>query len=136
MRVRGTPPILPTDPDGSGGAKRGSSQIGYRIKIGRLHPLFRGVDAVGHPPTNPLQWAAGAVLACGDRSMLSHGSGMTLWDLWKRWDRPFQITVAGDRRLSGVHIHRASALLKRDVRTHKGIRVTSPARTLLTRRRH
>jgi len=107
------------------------TDIAYRVKIGRLHRLFRGVYAVGHPPTDPLQWASAAVLACGDRAMLSHKSAMTLWGLWKRWDRPFEVTVAGDRRLNSVRIHYVSGLLRRDVRVHQGIRVTSPARTLL-----
>jgi hypothetical protein len=106
-------------------------QIAYRIKIGRLHPLFRGVYAVGRPPTDPIQWAAGAVLARGERAMLSHRSAMTLWGLWKRWDRPFDVTVAGDRRLKDVRIHYAAKLLRRDVHIHNHIRVTSPARTLL-----
>ena len=106
-------------------------QIAHRLKAGRVHRLFRGVYAVGHPPTDSLQWAAAAVMACGERAMLSHGSAMTLWGLWERWDRPFSITVAGDRRLKNVKLHRATNLLKRDVRIHKGIRVTSPARTLL-----
>jgi hypothetical protein len=63
--------------------------------------------------------------------MLSHGSAMTPWGLWKRWDRPFDVTVAGDRRLKDVHTHRVTNLLKRDVRVQSGIRTTSPARTLL-----
>jgi hypothetical protein len=105
--------------------------IEYRLKIGRLHRLYRGVYAVGRPPTDPLQWAAAAVLACGDRAMLSHGSAMTLWGLWQRWDAPFQLTVVGDRRLKGVRIHRVTNLLNRDVRTHNRIRTTSPARTAL-----
>lgn len=106
-------------------------QIAYRVKIGRLHLLFRGVYAVGRPPTDPIQWASAAVMACGERAMLSHRSAMRLWGLWKRWDRPFDVTVAGDRRLKDVRIHRVTNLRKRDVRTHKDIRVTSPARTLL-----
>ena len=112
-----------------------SSQIDYRIKIGRLHPLFRGLYAVGRPPSDSIQWAAGAVMACGERAMLSHRSAMTLWGLWKRWDRPFDVTVAGDRRLKDVRLHRATKLLKRDVSIRRGIRVTSPARTLLDQAR-
>lgn len=106
-------------------------QIHYRLQVGRLHRLYRGVYAVGSPPTDPIQWAAAAVMACGERAMLSHGSAMTLWGLWKRWDRPFDVTIAGDRRLKDVRIHRVTNLLRRDVCIHKGIRVTSPARTLL-----
>ena len=106
-------------------------QIAYRRRVGRLYPVFRGVYSVGRPATHPLQRAAAAVLACGERAMLSHNSAMTLWGLWKRWDEPFDVTVAGDRRPKGVRIHWATNLLTRDVRDHQGIRVTSPARTLL-----
>jgi hypothetical protein len=63
--------------------------------------------------------------------MLSHRSAMTLWGLWKRWDQPFEVTVAGDCRLKGIRIHYATNLLRRDVRMHLGVRATSPARTLL-----
>jgi hypothetical protein len=106
-------------------------QIAYRLRAGRLHRLFRGVYAVGSPPTDPIQWAAAAVMACGERAMLGHGSAMTLWGLWKHWDRPFEVTVAGDRRLKDIRIHAVTNLLRRDVHVHRGIRVTSPARTLL-----
>ena len=40
-------------------------------------------------------------------------------------------TVRGDRRPRAIRAHRSDALTRRDVRTHLGIRVTSPARTLL-----
>ena len=106
-------------------------QIAYRLKTGRLYRLFRGVYVVGRPPTDSIQWAAAAVMACGQRAMLSHRSAMTLWGLWQRWDRPFDVSIAGDRRLKDVRIHWVTGLLKRDVRIHKGIQVTSPARTLL-----
>jgi very-short-patch-repair endonuclease len=105
--------------------------ITYRVRIGRLYRVYRGVYAVGRPPTTPLEKAVAAVLACGDRAALSHGSAMTLWGFWKRWDEPFDVTVAGDRRPTGIRTHRPVGLLQRDVRRCQGIRVTSPARTLL-----
>jgi hypothetical protein len=108
-----------------------SAWITRQIRTGRLHRVFRGVYAVGHPPIHPLERAAAAVLACGPRAALSHGSAMTLWGFWKHWDEPFEVTVAVDRRPAGIRIHRSSTLLRRDVTTQRGIRVTSPARTLL-----
>jgi hypothetical protein len=105
--------------------------IRYRVKTGRLFPAFRGVYAVGRPPSTPLEKAATAVLACGDRSALSHGSAMTLWGFWTRWDQPFEVSVASDRRPKGIRVHRVAGLVQRDVRIEHGIRVTSPARTLL-----
>ena len=101
------------------------------MKAGLLFRVFRGVYAVGRPPTTGPEKAMAAVLACGLRAALSHGSAMTLWGFWKRWDEPFEVTVAGDRRAKGIRIHRSSTLLRRDVVLRDGILVTSAARTLL-----
>jgi hypothetical protein len=104
--------------------------IGYRIRIGRLHQVYRGVYAVGRRPVTPHEWASAAVLACGPGTALSHGSAMTLWGYWKRWDRPFEVTVPGDRRTKGIVVHRSVTLARRDLTIHLGIGVTSPARTV------
>lgn len=56
---------------------------------------------------------------------------MTLWGFFKRWERPFQVTVSGDRRPAGIGVHRSPALIRRDFTRQLGIRVTSPARTVL-----
>ena len=104
--------------------------IAYRVKIGRLHRVFRGVYSVGRPPGSPEDWAAAAVLACGSGAALSHGSGMTLWGYWRRWDRPYEVTVVGDRRTCGITVHRSTTLRRHDVTRQLGIRVTTPARTI------
>ena len=44
---------------------------------------------------------------------------------------PFHVSVRGDRRRPEIAIHRAPTLWRADIRTQLGIRVTSPARTLL-----
>jgi hypothetical protein len=105
--------------------------IQYAVKTGRLHRVHRGVYAIGRPPISPLEKAAAAVMACGERAALSHSSAMTLWGFWKRWDEPFDVTVAADHRLSNINIHRSTTLLRRDITIVEGIRVTSIARTLL-----
>jgi hypothetical protein len=51
--------------------------------------------------------------------------------MWKRWQLPMHVMVPGDRRPSGVRVHRLRGLDARDIRTHHDLRVTSPARTLL-----
>ena len=108
----------------------GPEAIRYRVKIARLIPVYAGVYAVGHLPTLPQDRAVGALLACGDGAALSHGSAATLWGVFKRWEAPFEVTTPSVRRRRGVRVHRA-ALLRRDVTSQTGIRVTSPARTLL-----
>jgi hypothetical protein len=101
------------------------------VKLGRLYRVYPGVYAVGRPPVTPLERAVAAVLACGPGAALSHSSAMTLWGFWKRWDLPFEVTLTGDRRPKGIKAHRRAGLLRRDLRVWQGIRVTSPARTLL-----
>jgi hypothetical protein len=101
------------------------------VRMGRLYRVFRGVYSVGHPAITPHQRASGAVLACGPGAALSHSSAMTLWGYWRQWDKPFEVTVVGDRRTSGIRVHRSTTLRRQDVTVQLGIRVTTPARTLL-----
>src|SRR5436305_6691507 len=109
---------------------RGEGAIRYRIRIGRLLPVYSGVYAVGHLPTLPQDRAVGALLACGPAAVLSHGSAATVWGIFKRWEMPFEVTAPTLHRRRGIRVHRG-ALQRRDIKTQLGIRVTSPARTLL-----
>src|SRR5918995_2525756 len=57
--------------------------IKHRFATGRLHPIWRGVYAVGRPQlTRNGHWAA-AVLSCGPQAVLSHGSAAALWGIGK-----------------------------------------------------
>jgi hypothetical protein len=110
----------------------GAPAIRYRVKTGRLIRVYAGVYAVGYVNRTPVARACAAVLACGERAALSHGSAAALWGLYKHWDEPFEVTVAGAcRRRAGIKVHRSRVLLRRDVTMQLGIRVTSPARTAL-----
>jgi hypothetical protein len=111
----------------------GPGAIAYRVRTGRLIPVHAGVYAVGHANRTPVARACAAVLACGDRAVLSHGSAASLWGFNKYWDMPYEVTVATShrRRHSCIKVHRSRTLLRRDVKIQLGIRVTSPARTVL-----
>jgi hypothetical protein len=109
----------------------GDGGIAWRVAIGRLHRVFRGVYSVGRPPLTPPEWASAAVLAAGAGAALSYSSAMALWGYWRRWDRPYEVTVVGDRRTKGIRVHRSTTLHRRDVTRQLGIRVTTPARTAL-----
>jgi predicted transcriptional regulator of viral defense system len=102
--------------------------IAYRRRVGRLHLLHRGVYAVGHRPPSPLATAMAAVLACGPNAALSHRSAATLWRILPRWNSPVEVTTPTKRSHPGICIHRSRHA---DATTNYGIRVTTPARTLV-----
>ena len=104
--------------------------IRYRVRIGRLYRVFRGVYSVGRPALTPIEWASAAVLACGPGAALSHGSAMALWGYWRHWDQPYEVILVGDRRTKGIRVHRSTTLRRHDVTKQLGIRVTTPARTI------
>jgi Transcriptional regulator, AbiEi antitoxin len=105
--------------------------IRRRVKAGRLFRVYPGVYAVGRPPATPLERASAAVLACGPGAVLSHAPAMVLWGYWRQWDMPLEVTIVGNRRPRRIRVHRSTTLHWRDVTKQLGIRVTTPARTLL-----
>lgn len=109
-----------------------SSGIERRIWNGRLHPVMRGVYAVGRPElTRRGRWMA-AVLACGPRAVLSHSSAAALWEIGaERGGIEVSVPASSGRRRPGVVVHRRTGLPERDLVLHDGIPVTSPARTLV-----
>src|SRR6516164_3980369 len=84
----------------------GPKAIAYRVRTGRLHPVFRGVYAVGHRRPHPTDRSMAAVLACGPDAVLSHGSAASLWGFFKHLEEPFEVTVARHRRPKEIRTHR------------------------------
>jgi hypothetical protein len=105
--------------------------ITRRIGNGQLIGVHAGVYAVGLRRTDPPARAAAAVLACGPDALLSHAWAACLWGIRRDWPGLPEVTVPGDRRPQGVKVHRSTTLTRADQRIHLGIRVTSPARTLV-----
>ena len=108
-----------------------ADQIDYRVKVGRLRRVHRGVYAVGHVPQLPLARAMAAVLACGPGAVLSHRWAAALLEILSHWRAPIDVTAPRPHRLRGVRVHRSRTLTPRDVTVHCGIPVTTPVRTLL-----
>ena len=111
------------------GLGRGAIQL--RLARGRLHPLYRGVYAVGHTVlTNEGGWMA-AVLAGGSGAVLSHRSAAAHWGIRPSDARNVEVTSAR-RRCSrpGLSFYRSYLPLD-EVTTHAGIPVTTVPRTLL-----
>ena len=107
--------------------------IASRVRAGGLHRVHRGVYAVGHPGLTVRGRFRAAVLACREGAVLSHFAAAALWGFLEWANRLPDVTILGDggRRIPGVRVHRSRSLDERDVRRHHGIRVTTPARTLL-----
>lgn len=59
----------------------GKDAIAHRVRSGRLHPEFHGVYSVGCGELPPFARELGALLACGERSFLSHRSAAFVWGL-------------------------------------------------------
>ena len=107
--------------------------IKHRVRAGRLHRLHRGVYLVGHSVPAAGARELAALLACGNRSVLSHATAARHWRLIAAApDAPIVITIVGRHAGNhpGVRVHRVRSLARKDVRTLDGLRLTSPARTL------
>jgi very-short-patch-repair endonuclease len=122
--------------------------IKHRVASGRLHPIRRGIYAVGRPGlTQRGRWMA-AVLACGPESILSHGSAAMLWGIRpggrathpspaafsaESGNEPIDISVPTRRtpRRTGIRVHRVARWTEADIVRRDGIPVTSPVRTLI-----
>lgn len=109
----------------------GRGAIRRRLEAGRLHPVHRGVFAVGHPAVSREgRWMA-AVLSAGDAAVLSHRSAAALWRL--RLNAPERTDVTVPRTLRSrpaVRLH-CAALAPDELTCERGIPVSTPLRTLL-----
>ena len=112
------------------GASR--TQIGTRIRAGRLIPLHRGVYAVGHSRLTQRGWWLAAVRALGEGAVLSHAHAAALWNLRAPPGGPVHVTTGpgGRSRRAGLIVHRSRSLRAEHVTLHERIPVTSVARTL------
>jgi very-short-patch-repair endonuclease len=107
--------------------------IEHRIARGRLHPLWRGVYAVGRPElTQRGRWMA-AVLACAPDGVLSHESAAALWEIRSPRGDEIEVSVPNRavHRRSGIVVHRRATLGAMEVARRDGIPVTSPICTLV-----
>lgn len=108
--------------------------IAHRIGTGRLHPLRRGVYAVGRPDVGRRgRWMA-AVLSCGADALLSHRSAAVLWGLAETsLEAEIEVVVPRTtvRRRLGIRVHRRVDLGSEHRREISGIPVTDPISTLV-----
>jgi very-short-patch-repair endonuclease len=103
------------------------------IDAGRLHRVFRGVYAVGHPRITERGRLRAATLACGPPAAISHRSAGSLLRLLDEGPRVVDVIAPGDhgRKIDGIRFHRVRPPRRDEVGTVDGIPCTSPARTLV-----
>ena len=114
--------------------------IRHRLRSGRLHPVARGVYAVGRAElTREGRWMA-AVLCCGEGAMLSHWSAAALWGMLPDRAGRVDVLIPAHR-----HVRRPEVRLHRRAqrgsggghfqpparRTQNRIPVTNPVETLV-----
>jgi predicted transcriptional regulator of viral defense system len=108
-------------------------EITRRVQAGRLHPLHRGVYAVGHRARGPdARWWA-AILALGG-GFISHHSAAHAFGIRPTASSVVHITVQGRNgreRRAGIRVHRPLELPSDQVTVLRGLPITTPARTLL-----
>jgi very-short-patch-repair endonuclease len=111
----------------------GPAAIRQRLANGRLHPLMRGVYAVGRPVVETRgRWMA-AVLACGPEALLSHRSAAALWDLRRPREEEVEVVVPAGlpSRRPGIRVHRRRDHEAPGRRAVDRIPVTHPVATLV-----
>ena len=112
------------------GAGLSGGAIDGRVASGRLFIVHRGIYAVGHPGLAPLAEEQAAVLACGDRSVLSHAVAAAVRELIADRGPVIDVTVTGTQRRppAGVRIHRTTTT---ESTRYRGLPVTTVRQTLL-----
>ena len=98
----------------------------------RLHPVYRGAYAIGHPAISRHGHCMAATISCDDGALLSHRSAAWLWGLTKRFAIPIEVTAASPRQTrTEIRVHSAAALSEDDRVRCEGVPVTAIPRTLL-----
>lgn len=107
--------------------------IEYRVAIGYLAVVQRGVYLVGHEAPAPFVAEMAAALYFRGDAVLSHRTAAALWGLIP-WPPPqVELTIVGrdSRSRHGLRLSRVATIDRRDVRRRHRLPVTAPARTLI-----
>lgn len=109
--------------------------IAHRVAYGRLFRCHPGVYLLEPPEmADRITRLTAALASYSADALLSHGSAAEVWGLLdeRQPDAPIDITVVGRhaRNRDRVRIHRVTTVAPIDVRRHRGVDLTSVARTI------
>jgi len=105
--------------------------IHRRLERGLLFGEYRGVYRVGHQAPSLCARYMGAVLACGEGSLLRGLAAASLLRLSKDRPAPPEVLTRTNRQVRGVRIQRSRSFDARDAWRFDGIPVTTIARTMV-----
>ena len=113
------------------GAGITADEIRQRLQRGSLLREYRGVYRVGHrAPTLEARYLA-AVLACGEKALLSGRAAAHLLGVLKGAAPPPEVTTPTERRLPRTKVRRSRRIAPEDATVWRGIPVTTVPRTLV-----
>lgn len=103
------------------------------VAAGRLYPLFRSTFAVGHPRRDRNCRLLAAVLACGEGTVVSHGSAAALLGLREFWPADIEVIapVEAGRKFRGVRRRFVPPPAPEQITLKSGIPCTTPSRTIV-----
>jgi very-short-patch-repair endonuclease len=104
--------------------------VKHAVASGRLHPVARGVYAVGRAELGRDGLWTAALMACGPDAVLSHSSAAELWGIGPERPGTIEVSVPARRcrRRRGVVVHRRVHL---ETTAYRGFPSTAPAATLI-----
>jgi hypothetical protein len=109
-------------------------EVRWRVARGWLHPIHRGVYAVGHPKLTARGRLRAALMACGETAFLTGRTAAADHGLRAQNLKAIDVTVVAEHtpRHDGLIVHRTSKPPHRsEVRSRYGLRVASVPRLLV-----
>ncbi len=109
------------------------TEIDFAIATGRLYRLFRGVFSVGHANPSRNAHLLGAVLACGEGSVVSHGTAAALLGLWEYEPRLIDVIAPeqAGRKIPEIYRRHVPPPSRTERWWHEGVPCTSPSRVIV-----
>jgi very-short-patch-repair endonuclease len=109
------------------------TSIDKAITRGYLHPIFRSVFGVGHRPLSVHARYLAATIACGEGSVVSHGTAAWLLDLreWQPLDVDVIAPVECGRKIEGVRRRFVPPPSADEIEVRDGVPTTDPSRTIV-----
>jgi hypothetical protein len=110
-----------------------ADEIDFAIASGRLYPLFRAVFSVGHATPSRNARLLGATLACGEGSVVSHGTAAALLGIWEYEPRQIDVIapLQAGRKIAAIYRRHVPPPAPTERWWHEGVPCVSPSRVIV-----